>query len=97
MNHISISDETVVRVNPKQMAAKVGEGTVILGMQDSVYYGLDEVGTRIWSLLQQPCTVRAVRDVLLEEYEVEPDVCMTQLVALLYELAGRGLIDVTAP
>jgi hypothetical protein len=59
-----------------------------------VYYGLDAVGARIWSLIQEPRTVNEIRDILLEEYEVEPERCERDLLALLQKLADEGLIEV---
>lgn len=35
-----------------------------------------------------------VRDILLQKYEVEPDRCECDLLALLEELATEGLIEI---
>ncbi len=35
-----------------------------------------------------------IREALLEEYDVSPDRCERDLVALLGELASRGLVEV---
>jgi hypothetical protein len=59
-----------------------------------VYYGLEDVGARLWSLLQRPVTVSAIRDTLVAEYDVEPARCGRDVRALLQNLAARGLIEV---
>ena len=41
------------------MSCALGEESAILNMKNSVYYGMNAVGTRVWNLLQQPKTVRA--------------------------------------
>ena len=84
---------TVVATKEQVSANLAGEG-VILHLKDGVYYGLDPVGARIWELIQEPKTVNDVRDTILREYDVEPDRCERDLLALLQELAGRGLIEV---
>jgi len=71
-----------------------GAETVILSLKDGVYYGLEDVGARIWSLLQRPTTVSAIRDALVAEYDIEPERCGRDLVALLKDLAARGLVEV---
>jgi hypothetical protein len=71
-----------------------GAETVILSLKAGVYYGLEGVGARIWSLLQRPITVSAIRDALVVEYEVDPDRCGRDLADLLKDLAARGLVEV---
>lgn len=68
-------------------------GTLLLD-QDGVYYGLDAVGARIWNLIQEPRTMNEVHETLLKEYDVEPDRCERDLLALLQELAAAGLIEI---
>lgn len=86
-------DSTVVAVKEQVCADLAGEA-VILNLKSGVYYGLNEVGARIWQLIQEPRTVTTIGDVLLEEYEVEPECCNRELLALLRELAAIGLIEV---
>jgi hypothetical protein len=67
---------------------------VILHLEDGLYYGLNPVGARIWELVQAPVSVGEVQGALLDEYDVEPEVCRAELVALLAELAARGLVEI---
>ncbi|MGA2383793.1 MAG: PqqD family peptide modification chaperone [Gemmatimonadales bacterium] len=76
------------------LASAFGAELVILSLKDGVYYGLEDVGARIWGLLQRPITVSAIRDALVAEYDVEPERCGRDLAALLQDLAARGLIEV---
>jgi hypothetical protein len=52
------------------------------------------VGARIWNLIQTPRTVQEVQDTLLEEYEVEPQRCRDDLLALLQKMVAKGLITI---
>lgn len=45
---------------------------IILDLKGGAYYGLDAVGASVWSLIQEPKTLGEIRNVILEEYEVEP-------------------------
>jgi len=67
---------------------------VLLNLADGVYYGLDTVGARVWTLIQRPVTVEAIQDTLLREYDVERPRCESDLGVLLSELVGRGLVVV---
>ena len=89
-----ISRGSTVVVAKDQVSSDLGEEVAILNLKAGVYYGLDAVGARIWSLIQEPRKVDEIRDVLLEEYEVEPERCERDLFALLQRLASEGLIQV---
>ena len=91
----AISSDATVVVSTKQFARDLSaDEVVILNVDSGVYYGLKDVGARIWGMIQTPKTVAEIRDTILEEYEVEPDRCETDLSALLQRLAAEGLIEI---
>ena len=59
-----------------------------------VYYGLNPVGAFIWNLIQKPQKVEKIREAILEEFNVNKEVCMEDLMELLGELMDNGLIEV---
>jgi coenzyme PQQ synthesis protein D (PqqD) len=65
----------------------------ILNLSSGMYYGLEGVGGRIWTLLQQPIAVQSLLDRLLSEYEADAR-CEDDLFELLRQLADEGLIDI---
>jgi hypothetical protein len=93
----AIPATAVAAASHQQVSSEVGEETVILHLVDGVYYGLDPVGTSIWRLLQEPRAVAEIRDRIVEEYDVAPDRCERDLVALLRDLSQRRLITVREP
>jgi Coenzyme PQQ synthesis protein D (PqqD) len=86
--------DTIVVAAKDQVSCDLGGESAILSLKNGVYYSLDPVGARVWKLIEQPCTVRAVRDALLEEYDVEAECCETDLQELLGRLLAEGLIEV---
>lgn len=78
-----------------QVSSDLGGEAVILALKSGVYYGLNDVGTRIWNLIQEPRTLNEIQDAILEEYEVEPECCADELLALLQELLATELIEVS--
>lgn len=86
------TESRVVAVREQVSAVLEGE-TIVLSMRDGVYYGVDQVGSRIWSLCASPTTLGAVHRTLLDEYEVESDVAWRDLVALVEELLHVGLLE----
>jgi len=67
---------------------------VILDLHSGTYFGLNEVGCRIWQLIEQHGRLRPVLETLCEEYEAAPDVLEQDLMALVSKLAASGLGEV---
>jgi hypothetical protein len=90
-----VSEQSIVTAASHQVSGVLPDGDVaILNLRDGVYYGLNPIGGRIWSLIQEPRSVAEVMDILLQEYEVEPEQCTREVTALLQGLLTRGLIEV---
>jgi hypothetical protein len=77
-----------------QVSCDLSGESAILNLKAGVYYGLNEVGTRVWKLLQEPKKVSELRDAILKEYEVERHRCEADIMGLLQDLLENGLIEV---
>jgi len=95
MSDLRLVDESVVTVAQEQVSCDLAGEAAILNLKNGVYYGLDPVGARVWSLIQKPLTFSELRTKLLQEYEVETSSLDSDLRELLAGLHGHGLIQVT--
>jgi hypothetical protein len=89
-----ISMNSVITVTKELVSADLGEEVAILHLENGVYYGLDAVGARIWDLIQEPKRVDELQNSILMEYDVEPGRCKSDLLDLLEELEGQGLVEI---
>jgi hypothetical protein len=69
---------------------------VLLDLASGTYFGLNDVGTRIWQLLEAGKPLPHIADALAEEYEVSREQAVHDAEALVTELRQRGLL-VEAP
>jgi Coenzyme PQQ synthesis protein D (PqqD) len=90
----TVSAKSCVVATRNQVSSDLGGEIAILDLEGGMYYGLDAVGARIWSLLQDPRTVEEIRDVLVGEYQVESNRCERDLLALVQRLVEEGLVEV---
>ncbi|HSU15795.1 PqqD family protein [Longimicrobium sp.] len=74
------------------VSAAEGDRTVLLDPVQGEYFGLDEVGTRIWELLPAHPTAAALADRLFDEYDAPRETLATDAARLLGELAARKLV-----
>jgi hypothetical protein len=92
----ALSVHSIVVAASEQVSCPLGEESAILNLKNSMYYGMNPVGTRIWTLLKEPRSVQQLRDALLNEYDVDAALCERDLLDLLGKMKSEGLIEVRA-
>jgi len=91
---MSTSFEQRVSIPDSVMFRELEGESVILDLDSESYFGLDQIGTKMWQAVTEADSIQAAYDVLLEEYEVEADTLRADLSELLDTLLARGLIEV---
>ncbi|MBD3789971.1 MAG: PqqD family protein [Campylobacterales bacterium] len=82
--------------SPTVFAQMVDDEMVLLDMNSENYFGLDEVGTSIWQVMQEQETLEKVFETLLEEYDVSADILKKDLEDFVQKLVDNGLVEVQA-
>ena len=90
---MEIRDDQVFTVPDDVLFQEVSGETVLLDLESEQYFGLDEVGTRIWALLNEGQGVAAIVETLLTVYEVEREQLEADVRELLAALLDAGLIE----
>jgi hypothetical protein len=70
----------------------LADEAVLLNLNDSHYYGLDDVAMRIWQLLVTQGDTETVVAQMLKEYAVDEATIRRDLTVLVEEMERRGLI-----
>lgn len=83
-----------VILSPEAMFQEIGGEGVILDLASSSYFGLDEVGVRLWQLLKNNPSLQTACDILLAEYDVDATQLEEDLARLVGQLAEAGLATV---
>ncbi len=89
---MQIQKEQKISVSPEVLFQEVSGEMVLLDLASENYFGLDEVGARIWRLLESGSSVGETMDKLMDEYEVERETLEADLGELLKRLVEAGLI-----
>jgi hypothetical protein len=89
-----MSTEPVFRRSPHVVYQELAgeEGAVLLNLDTGVYFGLNPVGARIWELLENPRSEAQLQATIAEEFEVDPDVALTDVREFLAGLNERNLL-----
>ena len=83
-----------VSITPDVLHQELGGETVLLNLANESYFGLDEIGTKVWQVLAETHSAQAVIARLLDEYEVTADQLRTDVEQLISQLAAAGLVAV---
>ena len=91
---VSLSLSSRVKVSDDTLFQELSGETVLLELSRGVYYGLDEVGTRIWNLLAEGRSLEETVGVLVEEYDVDRARGAADVLRLVGELEERRLLEI---
>lgn len=93
---VSVTGSSIVSRRSNAVARDVGAGvTVILDLDDGVYYRIDAVGAALWTLLEvRPLTIEELTRSIVAEHEVETEGCRRDVLAFIDEMATAGLVEV---
>ena len=91
----AVPPDASVVATQRQLSTAFGDEVIILGLDDSMYYGLTGTGSRVWELVQSPRTIEEIVTVVTAEFEVDRARAVADVSALLAELQSRGLIAIT--
>jgi hypothetical protein len=91
---VRLSLSSRVAISEHTLSQELGGETVLLELSRGVYFGLDEVGTRVWQLLVDGRDLERIVASLVEEYDVTAEQVAADLMALVGELEDRRLVEV---
>ncbi len=84
---------TIVR-SSNQVSGDLDGKVVLLSIENGEYYNINEVGSRIWALLEKPMAVAALIDQLLTEFEIDRSTCEKETMTFIEQLQKDRLIVV---
>ena len=81
-----------LRLSPDVVFRNLDGEAVLLDLGSGTYFGLNEVGTRIWQMIEAGVDEPAIVASLSAEYAAEPATIAADVRRLLGELRSRRLI-----
>ena len=82
--------------NPALAWREIDDETIIISPNDSVMHELNDTGRFLWKNIDGTKSAAELARLLVENYEVTPDIALFDAQALLEEMSSRKLV-VTVP
>ena len=86
---------SLIRRSTDQIACDMGGEVIILHLKSGMYYGLDPVGAKVWTLIEQPAPLSAIRDLIMSEYDVDAETCDRDILTFLDQMQAVGLVEIS--
>jgi hypothetical protein len=81
------------QVSKEVISSKIDEEVILMSIEADTYFGIDEVGSRIWEMLsKQPASANELVSLLLKEYDVDEQTCIQDVTSFINEMADRKLL-----
>lgn len=89
-----ITTDIVISQIEEIVASDIDGETVMMSIENGKYYGLDDIGSRIWELIEKPIKVSDLIDTLLERFDVDRETCEKDVLKFLNELDEDRILAV---
>lgn len=76
-----------------QVSTRLDDEVLILSLRSGGYYSLQNVGARIWELIEVPRAISELRDEIVAQYGAPSDVVAADVLELCQHLVELGLAD----
>lgn len=86
--------ESRISIPKEVLFREIAGEAVLLNLETGKYFGLDQVGTRMWQLLAQHNQIEPALDDLVREYDTTKDQLQRDLLDLVDKLVSHQLIEI---
>ena len=92
---MKISSSAKITVPDGVLVQELQGESVLLNVNTENYYGLDEVGTRMWVVLSEASSISQAIDILLLEYDVDRERLVKDVCEFVSRLLRKELIELS--
>ena len=85
---------SIVTQSNEPVFTEIDGETVMMSIENGNYYGLNDLGSRIWQLLETPISITSLCEILLGEYEVDQATIERDVLMFLTGMEAKNLIKV---
>ncbi|KQS03802.1 hypothetical protein ASG11_05715 [Sphingomonas sp. Leaf357] len=84
----------MIRRSGDWLSARVGDEIMMMSAARGNYLGVNEVGARIWELIETPSDIDTICTTLVQEFAIDLDTCRAEVTQFVSEMEKHGAIAV---
>ncbi len=89
-----INLETLVCQKKDLFVTEIDGEKVMMHINNSKYYAMNEVGSRIWDLIAEPVPLYEIVNTLLNEYQIDEETCKNAVLEFIINVYNEEIIEV---
>jgi hypothetical protein len=86
--------DSIIARAEDQFSTVVDGEIVLMNVSNGKYFQLNNIGSRVWSLIETPTAAGALCDQLVQEFDVARLTCEADVLALLGRLLANNLVRI---
>ena len=91
MNKLSLT--TKISRNPEVAFTQIDDDLVMMGPKDSLFYGVNAVGTEIWSLLEfKTLSLSEICELIQRDFEVNEAQCIEDSMQFVEAMVEQNML-----
>lgn len=92
-----IDTNCLLKRNPDIVSSEIDGETVMMDKSFEKYFGMKDIATRIWHLLENETSLQQLCKQLTTEYEVSFEQCLKDVEPFICELIKQDMVNMTEP
>jgi hypothetical protein len=89
-----ISLDTVVKQLEDLDVTDLNGEKVMMNLNKGQYFALNEVGSRIWDIIDKPICVKEIIEVLLKEYDIDKESCLEDVISFIGSMRDADIVKI---
>lgn len=85
-----------IKISENVLFQEIDNEYVLLNMRTELYFGLNDIGAKVWQIISQEGTTDTLIEKIMADYEVSADTLKADISELLNELSNEQLISIEA-
>ena len=89
---VPVKAESIVTRNDSIPATELDGELMMMSVDSGEYYAINEIGSSVWGLIEEPKSVSELCSQLREQFEVDADECIADVLEFLAKATELGII-----
>lgn len=92
INYLGLN--SIISRNEDLVSSDLDDGLVMMSLENNSYYGLDNIGKRVWEIIEEKKTFQNIVNIILLEYDVSEKECIEDLKDLFDKFQKENIITI---
>ena len=90
-----LTPTTILARNPEIIANAIDDEIVMMSIEEGSYFGLNSIGSIIWTELEEAKSIETIISILLERFDVEEKTCREETIAFIESMIKNKTLVIT--